>query len=110
MQRRMNNVFVVNYSGVGARVSGGVEDSNKLREDLRRGERHGKRQGLWCCCDKKMLTSRCFCCDWVKTFLATIKNIFLISSSGTVRYCTRQLVKKPERIDVVEIHVDSMCR
>ena len=33
----MYNMYVVNYSGVGDRVSGGVENPNKLREDVGRG-------------------------------------------------------------------------
>ena len=90
-------MYVVNYSGVGDRVSGGVENPNKLREDVGRGYIYIYvyilRQKRGCgAVVTKMLTGRCFCCDCMKTFLATSKNISFISSSGSVRWCTRNLV------------------
>ena len=96
-------MYVVNYSGVVDSVSGGVTNLNKLREGLRREnmyiyiyrererEREREKRGYGAAV-AKMLTGRCFCCDCMKTFLATSKNISFISSSESVRCCTRQLV------------------
>ena len=78
-------MYVVDYSGVGASCSGGgVEHSNKLTANLRRGEIRQNRGGCSAVVTK-IPTGRCFRCDSIKTFLATSENIFCISSSGSVR-------------------------